>query len=80
MIKEYRKIDGKVYEVMGRNKAGLICKLVPGRKDIPEDKPLKAKAKENEDAGLLKNDESEVKEAQPEVTEAPVKRRRRRTS
>lgn len=68
MIKEYRKIDGKVYEVMGRNKAGLICKLVPGLKDIPEDKPLK------EEAPVVEA------EAQPEVTEAPVKRRRRRTS
>jgi hypothetical protein len=71
MIKEYRKIDGKVYEVMGRNKAGLICKLVPGLKDIPEDKPLKAEAPAQEEV---------VAEAQPEVTEAPVKRRRRRTS
>lgn len=72
MIKEYRKIDGKVYEVMGRNKAGLICKLVPGLKDIPEDKPLKAEAPVVEAEAVV--------EAQPEVTEAPVKRRRRRTS
>jgi hypothetical protein len=42
MIAKYMKMDGKVYEVLGKGWGGYpICKLCPGLKDIPEDKPLR---------------------------------------
>lgn len=40
MIDKYIKMDGKVFEVVGRDGAGrLVCTLTDLR-DIPEDKPL----------------------------------------
>lgn len=42
MIAKYMKMDGKVYEVLGKGWGGYpICKLCPGLKEIPEDKPLR---------------------------------------
>ena len=42
MIANYMKMDGKVYEVLGKGWGGYpICKLCPDLKDIPEDKPLR---------------------------------------
>ena len=66
MIKEYVKLDGKVYEVLGRDaQKRKIVRLVPGLKDIPEDKPL-GKPK-------LVEPKEEVKEE----TEKKPKRKRR---
>ena len=67
MIAKYMKMDGKVYEVLGKGWGGYpICKLCPGLKDIPEDKPLREVREE-------------VNFTIPEVTEeVPVKRRGRR--
>lgn len=72
MITKYMKMDGKVYEVLGKGWGGYpICRLCPGLKDIPEDKPLKAEVKEEVNFII-----PEVTEEVPE--EVPVKRRGRR--
>lgn len=62
MIAKYMKMDGKVYEVLGKGWGGYpICKLCPGLKEIPEDKPLR-----------------EVREEATEVQEEVKPRRGRR--
>lgn len=56
---KYMMSCGKVYEVLGKDGQGYpVCRLVPGLKEIPEDKPLK---KETTDFVMVENPVEEVK-------------------
>lgn len=62
--KEYIKVDGKVYEVVGKSGRYPVTKLIPGLKEIPVDEPLKAIREE-------------AKEEAKDESEAPKRRRKR---
>lgn len=62
--KEYIKVDGKVYEVVGKSGRYPVTKLIPGLKEIPVDEPLKAIREE-------------AKEEIKDESEAPRRRRKR---
>lgn len=62
--KEYIKVDGKVYEVVGKSGRYPVTKLIPGLKEIPVDEPLKAIREE-------------AKEEVKDESEAPKRRRKR---
>ena len=49
MLAKYMKMDGKVYEIVGKSAGYPVCRLIPGLKEIPEDKPLKAEKEETTD-------------------------------
>lgn len=62
MIPNYMMSDGKVYEVVGKDGQGYpVCRLVPGLKSIPEDKPLKAVKEESTDFVMVSDPVEEVK-------------------
>ena len=66
--KEYIKVDGKVYEVVGKSGRYPVTKLIPGLKEIPVDEPLKA---------IREEAKEEAKEEIKDESEAPKRRRKR---